>query len=78
MTSTATQPNDGAPNCWQCRHFAVSWDPSLPYSCRLMGFKSRIMPAIEVLRADGTRCRGFLPKAVQGQQAAPASVIRSA
>ena len=27
-----------------------------------MGFKSRIMPAIEVLRADGTRCHGFLRK----------------
>ncbi len=64
MTATNTHPTDGAPNCWQCRHFAVSWDPSMPYSCRLMGFKSRIMPAIEVLRADGTRCRGFLPKSL--------------
>lgn len=52
----------GAPNCWQCHHFAVSWDPNFPYTCRLMGFKSRITPALEVLRADGTRCRGFLPK----------------
>lgn len=78
MNSTAPQSNDGAPNCWQCRHFAVSWDPSLPYSCRLMGFKSRIMPAIEVLRADGTRCRGFLPKPAQGPQAASASINRSA
>ncbi len=78
MNLNAAQPNDGAPNCWQCRHFAVSWDPSLPYSCRLMGFKSRIMPAIEVLRADGTRCRGFLPKAATGPQAASPSVNRSA
>lgn len=62
--TTATPLPDGAPNCWQCRHFAVSWDPNLPYSCRLMGFKSRIMPAIEVLRADGSRCRGYLPKVV--------------
>lgn len=52
----------GAPNCWQCRHFAVSWDPKLPYLCKLMGFKSRITPSLEVLRADGSRCRGFLPK----------------
>lgn len=52
----------GAPNCWQCRHFSVSWDPNLPYACRLMGFKSRITPALEVLRADGTRCRGFMQK----------------
>ncbi len=56
-----TEPTQ-APNCWQCRHFAISWDPKLPYACRLMGFKSRITPALEVLRADGQRCRGFLQK----------------
>ncbi len=50
------------PNCYQCRHFAVSWDPAAPYACRLMGFKSRALPAIEVLRADGVRCRGFAAK----------------
>ncbi len=53
---------EGAPNCWQCRHFGVSWDPKLPYLCKLMGFKSRIAPSLEVLRADGSRCRGFLQK----------------
>lgn len=78
MTVQAPAPQDGAPNCWQCRHFAVSWDPSLPYSCRLMGFKSRIMPAIEVLRADGTRCRGFLPKVLPASAPANGSVSRSA
>jgi hypothetical protein len=40
----------------------VSWDPKLPYACKLMGFKSRITPALEVLRADGTPCRGFAAK----------------
>lgn len=56
-------PAEHGPNCFQCRHFAVSWDPALPYSCRLMGFKSRALPAIEVLRADGVFCRGFQAKA---------------
>ncbi len=78
MNPTAQPPQDGAPNCWQCRHFAVSWDPALPYSCRLMGFKSRIMPAIEVLRADGSRCRGFMQKPAAGAQAPSPSVNRSA
>lgn len=50
------------PNCFQCRHLAVSWDPQLPYTCRLMGFKSRNLPAIEVLRADGLFCAGFSAK----------------
>jgi len=58
----APDTETGAPNCWQCRHFSVSWDPNLPYACRLMGFKSRITPALEVLRVDGTRCRGFMLK----------------
>jgi hypothetical protein len=62
--SPDNQNPDGAPSCWQCRHFAVSWDPKLPYLCRLMGFKSRVVPSIEVLRADGQRCRGFMSKAV--------------
>lgn len=78
MTPTAPQTQDGAPNCWQCRHFAVSWDPGFPYSCRLMGFKSRIMPAIEVLRADGTRCRGFMQKPAPAAQAAASPRKRSA
>ena len=62
MHSPSHTEQDRVPNCWQCRHFAISWDPKLPYTCRLMGFKSRITPALEVLRADGTRCRGFTSK----------------
>ncbi len=62
MTTPKLTEQEEAPNCWQCRHFAVSWDPKMPYSCRLMGFKSRILPAIEVLRADGLRCQGFMRK----------------
>ncbi len=62
----ASHANSEAPNCWQCRHFSVSWDPNVPYACRLMGFKSRIMPAIEVLRADGSRCQGFSRKTAAG------------
>lgn len=73
MTAQTPMLPDGAPNCWQCRHFAVSWDPKLPYQCKLMGFKSRITPSIEVLRADGSRCRGFLQKSVPAG-AAPEAV----
>lgn len=54
--------NRQGPNCHQCRFFAVSWDPRLPYLCRLMGFKSRHLPALEVLRVDGVFCQGFDPK----------------
>lgn len=60
--SDPSAPSRG-PNCFGCKHFAVSWDASLPYTCRLMGFKSRGLPAVEVLRADGVFCRGFASKA---------------
>ncbi|MFM7524651.1 MAG: hypothetical protein ACKO4M_10900 [Betaproteobacteria bacterium] len=67
----ASHADSEAPNCWQCRHFSVSWDPNLPYACRLMGFKTRIMPAIEVLRADGSRCQGFSRKTAGGVSGLP-------
>jgi hypothetical protein len=50
------------PGCWQCRHFAMSYHRHTPYLCRLMGFESRILPSIEVLRADGVPCQGFVAK----------------
>ena len=54
----------GPPDCWQCRHFAISWQPAMPYQCRLMQFKSRTIPHLEVVRADGRPCQGYSPKPV--------------
>ena len=59
----AEQAQNQGPNCWQCRHFTISHIPSAPYACRLMGFQSRLLPSLEVLRTDGQFCRGFSPKA---------------
>ncbi len=70
MTEDKT-PAERGPNCFQCRHFTVSWDPALPYSCRLMGFKSRALPAIEVLRVDGVFCQGFAAKEAPAPAAVP-------
>jgi len=70
--SSQFNPNDDpgkAPDCWQCRYFAISWDPRNPYQCKMMGFKSRMIPSFEVFRADGNHCRGFMDKAVQQTQA---------
>ena len=50
------------PDCWKCAYFTVSWDPAKPYACKLMGFKSRMLPAFEVKMADGHDCRGFASK----------------
>ena len=61
---TYTQGPAPAVSCWQCRHFASSWDPALPYQCKLLGFKSRMLPCMQVQQLDGRPCQGFEPKAV--------------
>lgn len=48
-----------APNCLQCVHFHVTWDPSFPRSCDLFGIKSRQMPSAEVYAATGLHCPSF-------------------
>jgi hypothetical protein len=50
------------PNCWQCQFFGVSYDPRMPYACKRYGFRTKVLPAIEVLRVDGQFCMGFVPK----------------
>jgi hypothetical protein len=56
---TLASPKSQAVNCWQCRHFATSWDPALPYMCKLMGFKSKMLPSIQIVQLDGRPCQGF-------------------
>lgn len=60
-SSASTEPKRG-PNCWQCRFFGVSHIPATPYACRAMGFHSKMLPSIEVLRADGHFCRAYQAK----------------
>jgi hypothetical protein len=46
--------------CHKCLHYYVTWDPPFPHGCRIMGFKSRQMPMIEVRRAmRGKDCLFF-------------------
>ncbi len=72
--SPANKVESSRPDCWKCQHFSVSWDPKLPYLCRLMGFKSRNLPAIEIIRADGKPCQGFAAKAPMPAAPAVAAV----
>lgn len=59
-------PNPGGaprgPNCWDCRYLHITWDTRMPYGCTRMGFRSRVLPSLEVLRTDGRYCGGFEPK----------------
>ena len=60
------------PNCWDCRHLVITWDTRMPYGCQSMGFRSRVLPSLEVLRSDGRHCGGFDPKpAAASKPAAP-------
>lgn len=71
------EPSRG-PNCWQCRFFAVSWIPRLPYACQRMGFKSAAIPALEVLRTVGQHCQGFDAKTPATAMLAQSSPERAA
>jgi hypothetical protein len=53
------------PDCWKCAYFNITYLRATPYSCHLMGFKSKWLPSLEVLRADGEYCQGFVPKAIK-------------
>jgi len=50
------------PDCWRCQHFFITWDSRHPYGCHDMGFKSKILPAMEVFTVNGTHCLSFKPK----------------
>lgn len=71
MPETKPSAPPRGPNCWQCQHFAVSWDPKRPYACLRMGFKSPGLPALEVLRVDGQVCRGFSTKSAAAAPVVP-------
>ena len=48
--------------CYGCRHYYVTWDNRRPYGCRVLGFKSKILPSIMVYRSSGTPCLYYKAK----------------
>jgi len=48
------------PNCFDCHHFFVTWDPGFPRGCRVFGVKSRDLPSVIVHRSTGRSCPAFL------------------
>ena len=53
-------------NCWNCKYFYISWHPTMPYACRAFGFKSKNIPSLEVLSADGRLCKAYNSKNFAG------------
>jgi len=48
----------------------------MPYSCKLLGFKSKMLPCIQVKQADGRACQGFDAKPAMASAGARVSVSR--
>ena len=48
-----------APNCLQCRHFKISWEPAFPRACTVFGIKCRNLPSHEVFLSTGRHCFVF-------------------
>lgn len=44
-------------NCFQCRHFYITHETSLPYGCQ-----ARQLPALVVRTNSGMECHLFTPK----------------
>lgn len=61
------------PNCNKCFYYYITHDPTTPYGCRGMGFKSAQNPALMVFKSSGVECQIF--KAKSGSSS-PASSSR--
>ena len=59
MTDNAHATGSERPNCQRCRHFFITHQPSHPYGCRAMNFKSAQMPAVVVRINSGLECQLF-------------------
>lgn len=55
-----TAPNQV--NCMACRHFYITYEPSHPYGCRALGFKSKELPCRVVYVSSGMECQSFSKK----------------
>jgi len=54
--------NTNKVDCFQCKYFAVTWEPRFPRSCKLFGFKTVQMPSVTVFNSSGVQCEGFVKK----------------
>jgi hypothetical protein len=49
-------------DCNLCRYYFITWEPSTPFGCRAMGFKSHRIPSAVVHQHSGAPCRAFQRK----------------
>ena len=56
------EPTSERIDCRKCRHFRITWEKSRPYACDSFGFKSLVLPNIEVRKSSGEDCKLFVKK----------------
>jgi len=49
-------------NCKRCVHYYVTWQAQHPHGCKAFGFKSKIIPSMQVLKDSGKACSVFEEK----------------
>jgi hypothetical protein len=53
-----SSPNS-QPNCFKCQFFYITYEPSHPYGCRAMSFKSKEIPSTVTYVSSGMVCQMF-------------------
>ncbi|MCD8493055.1 MAG: uracil-DNA glycosylase [Geovibrio sp.] len=56
-------------NCYKCEGYYVTWEEGMPHGCRILGFKSKLMPSLSVFRSSGMPCQYFTEKANKKEKA---------
>lgn len=56
------QKSEKRVNCFDCIYLQITWQPATPYACKAIGFRSRMIPSLEVFRNSGSQCMHFRPK----------------
>lgn len=52
-------------DCYNCKYYAVTWDPKQPKACKFFGFKSVQPPSVVVYSSTGETCKGFEQKEIK-------------
>lgn len=52
------------PNCFQCKHFHVTWDKNFPRGCRAYGVRSIQLPSTVVKGNTKEGCLSFDSKRI--------------
>ena len=48
-----------APNCFQCKHFKITWEPAFPRACGVFGIKCKNLPSAEIFLSTGKHCFSY-------------------